>query len=544
MKKYIASHEYVFFLLFVFAQLIGSILKINTKLDGTIHLTKYMLLGIFLMSAILAYPLSTLSKKWLDHFLDQEKTDNKKLFTRKGIYMWLYLWLGISAMWIPYLLAYYPGIFAYDIPSQWNQYFGVSGYNTQHPIIHTILMGWEIEVGQRIFGNYNKGVAFYCLLQLLVLSGVISYAICYVNRLTSSRRIIIFVILYFALFPVWPILGISTTKDTYFAVFYFMSFMALLNCCFSGIKTNQIISAVFFLTAGLLFRNNAVHGVVLAALSLVLLMMIKQYPKREGLYFVTIFFFCVFISAGLFGQLKRITNASEVTIAESLSIPCQQIARVYSEKKNELTEDDQAVIFQYIPEEKLVNYRWQLSDPVKAGLNTRLVESDWKRFIALWLEFGKRYPGEYLEATLCNTLPLWYVWDESMVSVKHCYIEYSFFDFTSGKVVKNSQFPGLEKILTNTCTKGYILEFPIVSLLFAPALYVWIIIAIGFILAKYKQYKYLVLPSFLLGYVATLMAGPCILPRYCINFIICVPVLMICTGNILRRERDEGINYG
>ena len=67
-KKYIASHEYVFFLLFVFAQLIGSVLKINTKLDGTIHLTKYMLLGIFLMSAILAYPLSTLSKKMAGSF--------------------------------------------------------------------------------------------------------------------------------------------------------------------------------------------------------------------------------------------------------------------------------------------------------------------------------------------------------------------------------------------------------------------------------------------------------------------------------------------
>jgi hypothetical protein len=149
---------------------------------------------------------------------------------------------------------------------------------------------------------------------------------------------------------------------------------------------------------------------------------------------------------------------------------------------------------------------------------------------------GKRYPREYLEAVLCNTLPLWYVWDDSIVSIKGCYMEYLFKDVTSGQVVKNSQLPRLEKFLTNTYAKGYILEFPIISLLFAPALYVWIIVGIGFILMKYKQYKYLVLPIFLLGYTSTLMAGPCILPRYCMNFIICVPFLMICTGNIIRRK--------
>lgn len=536
MKKYIVSYEYVFFLLFVFAQLVGSVLKINTNLDSTVHLTKCSIFSIFLISSILAYPLAVLTKKCLKYFFVKNETEDKKLFPCKNIYTWLFLWIGISLMWIPYLFAYYPGIFAYDISSQWNQYFGISGYNTHHPIIHTILMGRLIDIGQGVFGDYNKGVACYCLLQLLILSGASSYAICYINKLTSSNRIIILIIIYFALFPMWPVLGISTTKDTYFAVLFFMSFMALMNCCHSGIKKGRGGVLLFLLTVGLLFRNNAVHGVILTMLCLILLMLIKKYPKKEGFYFIIIFMFCIFASNGILGQLKKITNASEGSIREVLSIPCQQISHVYLERKDELIENDKSAIFQYIPEENIVEYKWQLSDPIKGSLNTGLVERDRKQFFELWINLGIRYPREYLEATLCNTLPLWYVWDESIVSVKDCYMEYLFKDVTSGKVVKNSQLPRLEKLLTNMYTKGYILEFPIISLLFVPALYIWIIVAMSFILMKYKQYKYLVLPIFLLGYISTLMAGPCILPRYCMNFIICVPFLMICTGNIIRGQ--------
>lgn len=536
MKKYIVSYEYVFFLLFVFAQLVGSVLKIQTNLDPTVHLTKYSIFSIFLISSIFAYPLAILAKKSLDHFWNKNKIEDRKIFPCKGIHTWLLLWIGISIVWIPYWFAYYPGIFGYDISAQWNQYFGTSGYNTHHPIIHTIFMGQLIDIGQRIFGNYNRGVACYCLLQLLILSGVVSFAICYINKLIFSSRIIILILIYFAFFPMWPLLGISTTKDIYFSILYFMSFMVLIDCCFSGIKKGRGGIICLFFTTELLFRNNAVYGVIVTIFCLILFMLIKRYPKKEGFSFLIIFILCVLLSNGVLGQLKKITNASGGSIREALSIPCQQIARVYSEKKNELTEDDKSEIFQYIPEEKIVDYMWQLSDPIKASLNTGLVGSDWNRFIALWINLGKRYPREYLEAVLCNTLPLWYVWDDSIVSIKGCYMEYLFKDVTSGQVVKNSQLPRLEKFLTNTYAKGYILEFPIISLLFAPALYVWIIVGIGFILMKYKQYKYLVLPIFLLGYTSTLMAGPCILPRYCMNFIICVPFLMIFTGNIIRRK--------
>ena len=130
---------------------------------------------------------------------------------------WLFVWIGISIIWFLYLLAYYPGIFSYDISAQWDQYFGFTQYSTHHPIIHTLLMGWIIDMGKKILGDYNKGGFCYCLIQLLFFSGVVSYTIYCINRLISSKKIIIVTTIYFALFPVYPLLGISTTKDTYFS---------------------------------------------------------------------------------------------------------------------------------------------------------------------------------------------------------------------------------------------------------------------------------------------------------------------------------------
>lgn len=531
MKKSILSCEYIFFLLFIFTQLIGTILKMNTQMNSNPHLTIANVFGILLISVVLAYPIAVFVGRILDYIRTKYqfgRMKSRNMCNNKS--WWLFVWIGMLIIWLPCLLAYYPGIFSYDISAQWDQYFGFTQYSTHHPIIHTLLMGGIIDVGEKILGDYNKGVFCYCLIQLLFLSGVVSYAIYCINRLIPSKKIFIVTTIYFALYPVYPLLGISTTKDAYFSIFFLLSFILLLNSCFLGITKKRFILTVLSLTISLLFRNNAIYGVILSILFINLFMIKKECPKKKFVPFFLIFLLSIILAKCLFGAFMKVTDASEGSIRESLSIPCQQIARVYTEKQDELTEEEKNEIFQYISEENIANYRYQLADPIKGNLNTVILKKDWKRFFDLWIRLGCKYPREYMEATLCNTLPLWYVGDESMVTVHGVYMESAVKDVTDGKVVRNSQLPRLERVLTNFFGKGYILQIPIISLLFIPAFYVWIIIASFFLMIKYKKYTYLVLPIFLLGYTATLMAGPCILPRYCANFMLCVPPLMICTG--------------
>ena len=356
------------------------------------------------------------------------------------------------------------------------------------------------------------------------------------RQLIRSKTIYFIAVLYFVLFPVWPFLGISTTKDTYFSIFFLLSFVFLLDSCFSNVSKRNVILIILNLTLALLFRNNAIYGLVLVIIFLCIFILCNKALRKKSLCFIGIFLVSVIMAKGIDSGLIKLTNASEGSMAEMLSIPCQQIARVYSEDQEELTLEERNEIYQYIPEDNIVNYKYQLSDPIKGYLNTELIKKDWKRFLDLWGELGLKYPREYLEATLCNTLPLWYVWDESIVSIHGVYLESTVKDVTDGKVVRNSKLPEVQNIFTDLFSKGYILEFPIIKLLFVPALYLWIIIAISFLIIKYRKYEYLLLPIFLLAYTVTLLAGPCILPRYCMNFMLCVPVLLACVGKIMREK--------
>ena len=65
MKKHSFSYDYLFFLLFIFTQLIGVVMTINTQISSTFHLTPFRIAAALLLSLILAYPLSILSGKAL-----------------------------------------------------------------------------------------------------------------------------------------------------------------------------------------------------------------------------------------------------------------------------------------------------------------------------------------------------------------------------------------------------------------------------------------------------------------------------------------------
>lgn len=60
-------------------------------------------------------------------------------------------WLILMVGWLPVLLAYYPGIFAYDASNQVTQVL-TGSYSTHHPLLHTLLLGggffgWDMHWG-------------------------------------------------------------------------------------------------------------------------------------------------------------------------------------------------------------------------------------------------------------------------------------------------------------------------------------------------------------------------------------------------------------
>lgn len=67
-----------------------------------------------------------------------------------------FVWGLVFLCWVPWLVVFLPGVFAYDVPWQLQYYFtGV--YNAHHPLLHTLYLGACIQLGQVFFGSTTAG---------------------------------------------------------------------------------------------------------------------------------------------------------------------------------------------------------------------------------------------------------------------------------------------------------------------------------------------------------------------------------------------------
>lgn len=116
----------------------------------------------------------------LETFLPTEEACFKR--DKKGILSvffksWILLFLG----YLPCFLAFYPGLYCYDMTWQWDMYW-TGDYSTHHPLLHTYLCGWLFELGNTLFGSYNAGLALQSLLQTGILTGCMAFAAAFLAK--------------------------------------------------------------------------------------------------------------------------------------------------------------------------------------------------------------------------------------------------------------------------------------------------------------------------------------------------------------------------
>ena len=128
--------------------------------------------------------------------------------------VFLFSFFVIFVCWLPVLLAYYPGLFAYDINNQMNQV--ISGqYTTHHPLLHTLYVGVFYLLGGAV-GDHNIGIALSVLIQMLAMAAIFAWLQRYMAVIGSKRIFRVISLAGFALLPMHPMLAISCTKDTLF----------------------------------------------------------------------------------------------------------------------------------------------------------------------------------------------------------------------------------------------------------------------------------------------------------------------------------------
>lgn len=439
---------------------------------------------------------------------------------------YLVTWLLLFLAYVPTFLASYPGFFTYDAAPEVYMVF-LEDYSAHHPMLHVLLLGWTLRIAYRLFHSYNIGIAIYTVLQMLAMSACFAYMMNFLYRAGVKRWIRNAGTVFLALFPTVSMFVCCSTKDVLFSGGVVLLTTLLLEAGREGgpfwdIPKNRAVFAVSLLMI-LFFRNNGIYA--LALFGIPFAVVYKSSRKkwiRAALLSILIFA----VSSAVMKQAFRFKDGEK---AEMLSVPIQQMARVYTEKKADMPEEELEVLYELMPEAVLDRYDPKLADPVKVNFLEHNFMRSPGRYMAFWFKLGLRYPDIYINSFLVNTYGYWYP-DTILDGYGRDggkYENSSYFSFeTEPPGERQHLFPALEGFYEKISLEIYQQKVPVLSMLFSPGFWHWIYIFLVMYCAAAKRGRQ-AFPLGVMGAVyLTVLLGPVALVRYVLYFFFLVPVAL------------------
>lgn len=421
----------------------------------------------------------------------------------------LFYLITILLLQLPVFLAFYPGLCYYDIDTQVEQY-QLPYFVLNHPLVHTLFIGFF----QDLFQNVNTGYAISTLIQMILVDGAMAYALHYIYQKKHCPILCSLSILFYGLFPINSLLTISSTKDILFAAFVLIFIIDIMRIDRKNVKWTWSIRFILNIVLMLLLRNNAIYAFIPSTLLLLFILLKKKESVKRYLILFSIVLFSYFtINSGL----THILHAVPGSIKETMSIPSQQLARIY------LNTDDTDVrekIQSYIPEP--TKYCYYLSDAVKEQLPFDTFDSSCKHFLLDTAIYDLKYPIICLDAAFYNVQGYWDLFNSPYQS-EHFFLASG--DYRGGATL-DSKLNGLNNLYIDLFSRSERYKGTPFSIFLGCGLYIWMFLFffIKSINEKNRQYYFSCLfPSF---YLLTLLLGPGAIIRYAFVFILLTPIVL------------------
>lgn len=466
------------------------------------------------------------------HGLCHLRLSEKKTYLNEHWVAW-----GCAALiflgWLPVFLAYWPGISAYDIYTQLDEIFS-GQYTNRNPLLHTLLLGAFYRLGQGM-GSPAWGYALFIMMQMAVMAAAYGAAMGYLWRIGVPRALFFAALVLFALLPVHAMLAISDTKDGFFVAFLtllLIRFHRLLRDPDLMRRPGFVAGFVALGTLMCMMRNNGFVGILAGLLAGLLAM---ERGRRLRLCVLMLGTLGMYMCA--LGGLKAVCDASGSLATELVSVQSQQMGRVYA-YYHESEPDDCYEIRTWLP--TVEDYTPYTADPLKTFAIVNRPDRMWG-FLKLWGRVGLKHPVTYLDAWLLTTKGYWYLDDTTHARI------YGEGEGTGlGYLLTNQVephglaspgvLPGLRKWYERLFTANDYQRLPVLSLLFAPALWVWLA---GFLVAAAligRDRCTLGMLAMVIGCFLPLLCGACVLIRYAYPFVACVPLML---GSALAHQREK-----
>lgn len=456
---------------------------------------------------------------------------------RSLIYLFVRNWVLIFICWIPVFLAFYPGAFTYDAQAEYVQ-VATREFTTHHPLLHVLLLGGFVCAGNKFLDSYNIGIALYTVFQMLVLSGTFSYCILFLKSRIKSRWVEIGSILFFGFFPIIPMYAVCSTKDVLFTAALLIFLIQLLQLCenpenYLSKRKNWCIG-IGSSSAMLLLRNNGFYAYVVWLCLLLLICGILRVKSSKRIIKKGLVFFgsSILIYFTVSMLMAFVLGATPGGKQELLTVPIQQLTRMYYYNSDGFTEEQKETLYEILPEDALNNYRPRLSDLVKISFNNEQFTANPGKYVDLWMDIGRDNLAEYVNAWLLTSYGYWYpdainnVYEGNQ-AFTYIFEDSSFFGFeTEQPGTRESKFPMLEEFYRKLSLEIYQHKVPIISMFFSTGFMFWVYLYVACYWLQRKQWNK-VIPMLLIGiYWLTLLLGPTYVVRYVLVFWFALPLLV------------------
>lgn len=320
--------------------------------------------------------------------------------------------LIIFLSWIPYFLVYYLGLIMGDSLNSIYQALGITSWNNHFPFVYSYVIKLCLIPGI-LTGNLKIGYVLYTIIQMLIISAVLSYVVCWLKNKGFSKHITILICMYYAFSSCFPQHAITMWKDGIFSALLLYIGLQLFDLVISDgevLKSrNFFLKSTWSAVVICFFRNNGVYIILFICMCLALYN--ARHHKcwfKEKIRFLLshcLVVFAVFVITGPVYDMAHIEKEE----VEKYGILLQQMARTVVED-GKISESERDFLNELLPIEKYKElYNPRIIDPIKwdADFNQKLLEENQKKFIKTWMDLFLKNPKIYTKAYLVMTYQYW-----------------------------------------------------------------------------------------------------------------------------------------
>lgn len=322
------------------------------------------------------------------------------------------LWGILLILWLPYLIAFYPGVTSGDTMDQLRQFFGQDCWtarisklisedvliNNHHPVIHTWIFGLCMQTG-KLFSHDNWGVFIYAIGQSVLMAGVFSYSLCFLLKKKIPAPFVMGLGIFYGLWPFYPMWAICMGKDTSYAFWNVLYMILLMELVFSKggvLKSRKFCVALFFTNLlVLLTRNNGKYAVIICFF--VVLCIYRKYWKQVlGIFVVSLGLYTIVFMKIVLPYFSISTGSTR----ETIGILFQHTARYILEYPGEIAEEDLETIDKVMAIDQIDKYYKVNHGTIKSAYRKGCTKEERNEYLKVWFKYFLKRPDVYVQATM------------------------------------------------------------------------------------------------------------------------------------------------